>query len=162
MKCSESIFRKLRGGVYDAEVDEFVIDGLGHMGYLSLIKANFPEMTPELLESWDALSCWEEDAGVSVIPGDVDVLEEDEKKPSDFFPEFDAIKTAALTYLRDSGSTSSIVGIVEIESAGRELILIYTEMDFWTHGSGDLLVVQDIEELTEEKGFYELPGTVKA
>ena len=52
MKCSEAIFKKLQDGVYDAEVDEFVIDGLGHMGYLSLIKANLPEMTPELLQRY--------------------------------------------------------------------------------------------------------------
>jgi hypothetical protein len=158
MDCPEAIFKKLLDGIHDDEVDEFVIEGLGHMGYMSLIKANFPEMTPELMESWNVLQGWEEDAGVSVIPDDVDILEEDGKKPSDFFADFDSIKTAALSYLRDS-VPNSIVGIVEIESAGRALSLIYTEMDFWTHGSGDLLVVRDLDELTEEKGFYEWPAT---
>ena len=160
MDSSDAIFEKLWNGIRDDEIDKFVIEGLAHIDWLSLIKYDFPEMGPELLEDWEKFDYWQEDAGVAIVPDDINILMDSGKPPAAYFPDLKGIRETALTQIFHSDMDTS-VGFVELENRGRELFLIYTDFESWALGFGGLLVVKDLDELTEDKGFYEEPSSLR-
>lgn len=75
--------------------------------------------------------------------------------PRHFFNDANALKKALLPKLMEQEDAIRYsCGVVEIQCNGEVLTLIFTGLGNWNFESGDLLVTQTFEEITEERGFY--------
>lgn len=135
---------------------EAIADGMGYLSHVYIPELN---LSSAPLDDWFDFEDWCDD----LAPGLMHQMCGNEAYsethlPRDFFNDSSGLAKVLLpTLMEQEDAFKYSCGVVEIEHNNKVLALIFTNLDSWHFSSGDLLVTQTFEEITEERGFYELP-----
>jgi hypothetical protein len=167
VKCPPEIFKQF----YDRRGEEvcpneagqeFIYHALAEEhDFTGIVPIFLPELENDILRDWEKFEYWCDDVQYKLLwklidEGDFYDLDED-STPIDFFGSINSITEKILSILRDpANEDSQSLVCSEIESDGLNLFLIYLgSWEGWGLGhSNTVLVLDTLEELTMDKGFY--------
>ena len=169
--CPEEIFEEFRNGIgkwvrLSRDACGFVYgEGLSEIDFLDVLSLNTLELYESTFSDWDSLTDWCESvtAGLdllSVVDQDSEEFDQayNDGRPSDYFGTIQDLKNRILKHLTDDGSDryETMVAFFEVEHQGQKLYVILTELDGWSLGHLDtVVVVENLDQLTPELGFYD-------
>ena len=162
--CDEKTFDEFRRhiGVHGRPPEgllSFCHEAIGTMGYLSEVYIPDLNLSTPPLDDWFDFEDWCDD----LVPGLLHQMCGNEAYsethlPRHFFNDSSGLKKVLLpTLMEQEDAFKYSCGVVEIKHDEEVLALVFTDLDSWHFDNGDLLVTQTFEEITEERGFYELP-----
>lgn len=147
----------------DEEGQKFLYEALyAGFQFSNLISIDIPNLDNKTFNDWDKFEVWCTDIkGLEMW----DIVDEaiinaefnnDNDTPKKYFKTKNKAKEAIIKSIRASESDQvESITYVEIECENKVLLLLYFDSDSWTLGWGDsVLVINSLDELTEEDGFY--------
>lgn len=169
ISCPNDLFKKMsdsRGSWFTAvssEEKDFLNEALSmDLDFTGLYLVSIPAITEGALNDWEFFEYWLEDINPKVSLDDFnldgyDLYSEGCPKPSLLIGCENTIKQKIVHILRDKPQDDAGLACVQIHANDKTLWLLYEDIDSWGLGYGDtVMVVADLEELTEKNGFYAL------
>ena len=167
IECPEQLFKFFEncGGWAnpDDEGQQFLYEAL-YTGfqYSNLISIDVPALDNKTFNDWDKFEYWCDDIKGLQMWDIVDErinnadFDDNNDSPKKYFKTKKKAKEAIIKSIRTSNSDQiESITYVEIECGNKSLILLYFDSDSWTLGWGDsVLVLNSLDELTEEDGYY--------
>ena len=176
MQCPQSVFDKLLAvcgsGTDDEECLEFAYEAMGsdELYFTDIISLNFGDLKHDDLNNWDAVENWISDLGLrldleSIFPKSIDDIYAEAILPSALVRDVADLKSIVLRAIKsgyeNSGSSDfgfrNIISCLPISNGTEELQLVFTDLDSWSLGHANwVVVVGDLDELSEDSGFYQI------
>lgn len=143
-----------------SEGSDFLYEALSaDMNFSGMFQISIPPITEDALSDWELFESWLENIDPKVSLDDFNLEEENlwsdgAPKPVVLLGSENEISNKILDILRNNPDPVGLA-CVDIQANNRTLIMLYDNLDAWALGYGDtVLVVENLEELTEEMGFY--------
>jgi hypothetical protein len=176
MQCPQSIFNKFLavcgGGTDSRECIEFAAEALGsnEAYYPDIILFHFDDISHEELKDWDALETWIDDLQLgldllSVFPENQDDCYSRDVLPCDLVQNLAELKANVLRAIKSGYENpsqsefifSNTVSCITIFCGTDRLELVFTDLDGWSLGHCDwVVVIGDLDDLSEADGYYQL------
>jgi hypothetical protein len=155
VECPADIFKQFEDGCggYVSPVGEgfeFMYEAFYEVEYLGLIELNIGDLDDKSFNSWKHFQSWCYDIN-PVLKFDEESFES--PTPKDYFKSKNAIEEKIISLLCAESEEGLLC--VEIESKNKKLFLIYDDIEAWHfEAKNSVLVVESLDELTPENGFY--------
>jgi len=176
MQCPKSIFNKFLavcgGGTDSRECIEFAAEALGsnEAYYPDIILFHFDDISHEELKNWDAVETWIDDLQLgldlfSVFPENQDDCFTRDVLPCDLVQNLAELKANVLRAIKSGYENpsqselifSNTVSCITIFCGTDRLELVFTDLDGWSLGHCDwVVVIGDLDDLSEADGYYQL------
>jgi len=163
VKVEKSLFDELWtacGTIYlpiNEETKDFLHEQMEAVNDQFLDVACVPNLAPVTtvdMNSWQSVIKWLNTSNAHIYFDWLDV-EEQTLSPQEYFGSRDKLLADVLDAATEQNFSGCSVWAVEIECNGRTLQLIYNDVECWSLGHGDsVLIVEDIAQVTDHDGFF--------
>lgn len=169
ISCPKDLFNQLwnsRGSWFEPDSSEeknFLCEALGEgLEYTGCHRVTIPKIPEGALEDWTLFGYWLDDIEPAVSLDDFsldehDLWSEGSPKPLALIGSAEDLKRKIWSILRVILQKEVGLVCVEIQASNKKLLIVYDNVDSWALGfGGRILVVENLDALTEEDGFYVL------
>ena len=144
--------------------------GSDEVYFTDIISLDFGDLKHDDLNNQDAVENWISDLGLrldleSIFPKSIDEIYAEAILPSALAKDVADLKSIVLRAIKSGYENSghgefgfrNIISCLTISNGTEELQLVFTDLDSWSLGHANwVVVVGDLDELSEDSGFYQI------